>query len=432
MRSFRIRVSPVLLLGSALAALSIGASAAEDVGTTGSSQPTARVREEPSIGPATPEDVTDELEESRMRADSIFGPGPLEPVHRAWDAMADAVEEGIGLKLGMNYTLVYQYGTRAREEPHAAAGDLDLFGSWHVFDLDGRWPGRIVFDTEVRHRAAPITPNELAEQVGSAWPTTVEFDEQDFSVVQVYWDQGSFEDRFRYRLGKQDPSLVFHGGRYTNSSTAYLNAAFSDTPTLPFPEAGFGVTAGVYPSQEVYVLAAVQDALGDREGFSFDDRGLFSALELGFTPGYGERGEGLYNLTFWHTEEREEEGERLPAAWGFALALEKELGEKGNVVPFVRYSWASDAATPVQQLLAVGVGFEEVCGRNRDLIGLGVSWGRPHDRSRPDQYVAEAFYRLHLTRNVNLTPDIQLIVNPSDAPSRRTVWVFGVRLRTLF
>jgi len=44
--------------------------------------------------------------------------------------------------------------------------------------------------------------------------------------------------------------------------------------------------------------------------------------------------------------------------------------------------------------------------------------------------VAEAFNRFHLTQRTHLTPDLQLIVNPCEAPSRRTVWVFG--LRTVF
>ena len=94
-------------------------------------------------------------------------------------------------------------------------------------------------------------------------------------------------------------------------------------------------------------------------------------------------------------------------------------------------SWAS-AATPVEHLLAVGVGLEDVFGQNFDLIGLGLSWGRPRDGPRRDQYALETFYRFHLTEHTHLTPDIQLIVNPSNAPDWSTVWIFGIRLRTLF
>jgi len=52
----------------------------------------------------------------------------------------------------------------------------------------------------------------MGGQVGSLWPTVVSFDVQDFSLVELYWDQGSFDDGFRFRVGKIDPALVLDGG----------------------------------------------------------------------------------------------------------------------------------------------------------------------------------------------------------------------------
>jgi len=93
----------------------------------------------------SPDDVPDLLEESRQQVDSLFGPGPFDSVHRLWNQGANWLEENAGLKIGMNYTLVYQHGTRARDESDSAGGDLDLFGSWKAIDFGGRWPGRLAF-----------------------------------------------------------------------------------------------------------------------------------------------------------------------------------------------------------------------------------------------------------------------------------------------
>lgn len=390
-------------------------------------------REVESLVTETPDDVANQLEESRIVVNSLFGPGPLDPLHKMWNSGANWLEYYTNLWVGMNYTFVYQYGTEALDESHAAGGDFDLFGSWRLFDFDGRWPGRLVFATEARHRAASIAPAELGGQVGSLWPTTVSFNVQDYSLVEFYWEQGSFEDRARLRFGKMDPGLFLDGGRYVSSNTAFLNAAFSDTPTLAFPAVGFGLATVLYPFEETYVAGTVQNANGDRSGTGLDSLGeleLFYAIELGAVPGIGKPGEGHYHVTLWHSDGREKAEQ--PAAYGVALTLEKEFGPASNIVPFLRCSWSSAPATPVAQLVAIGVGFEEVFGQNQDLIGLGLSWGRPHDRSLPDQYVAEAFYRLFLTEHTSLTPDVQLIVNPSLAPDRRNVWVFGLRLRTVF
>jgi porin len=260
----------------------------------------------------------------------------------------------------------------------------------------------------------------------------VGFNVQDPSLVELYWDQGSYEDGFRFRLGKLDPSLFLDGGRYVSANAAFLNAAFSDTPAMPLPAAGLGLAAVLYPAENVYILGSLQDRKGDRTGTGIEsvrDGELFYALEVGLTPAWGEPGEGLYHVTGWYADASSTPD--LPSAGGVALTLEQELGDEGNVVPFLRYSWAS-AATPVEHLLAVGVGLEDVFGQNFDLIGLGLSWGRPRDGSRRDQYALETFYRFHLTEHTHLTPDIQLIVNPSNAPDPSTVWVFGLRLRTLF
>ena len=61
--------------------------------------------------------------------------------------------------------------------------------------------------------------------------------------------------------------------------------------------------------------------------------------------------------------------------------------------------------------------------------GVAVAWGEPSDRDLRDQFMVEGFYRLQLTPAIQLTPDVQFIINPSNAPSEDHVWVVGVRLR---
>lgn len=61
-----------------------------------------------------------------------------------------------------------------------------------------------------------------------------------------------------------------------------------------------------------------------------------------------------------------------------------------------------------------------------------MGWVNPTDSALDDEYVAEVFYRIQLTRNAQLTPDLQLIANPSNAPDDDLLGIFGVRLRTAF
>jgi porin len=191
------------------------------------------------------------------------------------------------------------------------------------------------------------------------------------------------------------------------------------------------LAGAVYPTENTYILAGVHDANGAATSFGQLDRGeLFVAVELGATPNYGEPGAGLYHVTLWHSDARDDAN--VPSGRGVAMTFEQEVGPDGNVVPFVRYSYADGGVTSVRQTFAVGLGLEEPFGQNADLIGIGFSWGQPSDTALKDQYVLEAFYRVFVTPLTHVTPDIQVIFDPVKNPTEDVLAVGSVRLRTLF
>jgi len=70
--------------------------------------------------------------------------------------------------------------------------------------------------------------------------------------------------------------------------------------------------------------------------------------------------------------------------------------------------------------------------QNDDVIGLAASWQESSGRALRDQYVLEAFYRFYITPHTHLSPDIQIVIDPANAPTKDAATVFGVRLRTLY
>lgn len=49
-----------------------------------------------------------------------------------------------------------------------------------------------------------------------------------------------------------------------------------------------------------------------------------------------------------------------------------------------------------------------------------------------DQFTIETYYRLQVTRELAITPSIQLLIDPAINPEKSTLWVFGVRARVAF
>jgi uncharacterized protein YbjQ (UPF0145 family) len=67
--------------------------------------------------------------------------------------------------------------------------------------------------------------------------------------------------------------------------------------------------------------------------------------------------------------------------------------------------------------------------RHRDLMGLGLSWGKPGDDNLDDQYTAEIFYRFQFSRNFAITPGAQMILDPALNPDEDELFFFGLRAR---
>ena len=380
-----------------------------------------------------PDDVGYQLQESEQRIDAIFPSGPLSPLHDVWDEVNEHLQDSIRLDIGLNYTGLYQRADSViRGRRDAAGGDLDFFGRWHLTGCENQWPGAIVFNSEMRHRMSGIAPADL--NTGTLGGTIVSFDVQDFSLIQLYWEQGSFDDGLIVRIGEMDPSLIYDGGRYVSSNYAFLSPAFADTLPMPLPGASLGFAGAIYPTRDTYVAAGMHDANGRRTTAGFDtffgEGEYFTAVEFGWFPNEGKENEGSYHFTLWNIDPRQNAGRRSDR--GIALTMEQQVGPNGNVVPFLRYAYAHRGLNGIRQNLSLGLGFEELFGENFDIAGVAWSWAEPSNSSLRDQYTLEAFYRFMITPHTHLTPDVQVVLDPANAPNKNAVTVFGLRIRTLY
>ena len=100
-------------------------------------------------------------------------------------------------------------------------------------------------------------------------------------------------------------------------------------------------------------------------------------------------------------------------------------------MPFLRLGYSKDGGALWERSVGAGLGYY-MAGR-RDLLGLGVNWGRPSESSfgpgLDDQYTTELFYRLQFSPNFALTPDVQWIIDPANNPDKDQIWVLGLRAR---
>ena len=98
----------------------------------------------------------------------------------------------------------------------------------------------------------------------------------------------------------------------------------------------------------------------------------------------------------------------------------------------MRAGVGDEDVVPVETFLSGGVGAEGLFDRPHDLLGLGVSWSDPSPGvGSRSETLLEAFYRFHLSPTLQLTPDVQVVFNPTNG-TEDTVVLLNVRLNLLF
>jgi porin len=104
-------------------------------------------------------------------------------------------------------------------------------------------------------------------------------------------------------------------------------------------------------------------------------------------------------------------------------------------MPFIRAGYAKDGNSLLERSVSTGFAYQPdpIGGDAGNLLGFGANWGAPNEAvfgaGLDDQYALELFYRLQVTKEIAITPDIQFVMNPALNPGEDNLWVFGLRVR---
>jgi carbohydrate-selective porin OprB len=99
---------------------------------------------------------------------------------------------------------------------------------------------------------------------------------------------------------------------------------------------------------------------------------------------------------------------------------------------------AEEHMSPIEAEFSCGIGLEDPLGRKGDLLGVAYNWSKPSgaldspEFTVSEQSMFEIFYRIQLTGSCQLSPDIQVVVDPGDRSGSAIPVIFGLRLTTDF
>jgi porin len=379
------------------------------------------------------DDVLSNLSAARFDYTSMTKFDPFTWVRGEMQKVNNELDRAARLRIGFAWTALYQHASWTKNgEDDAASADFDFFGRWRPLQTRDTL-GYVIFQTQARYKLfQDITPRDVSSEIGSLWDTANGFNTQSFNLRQLYWQQFLFDNKLTYRIGKVDLGNVFNNNRLQSDNMFFLNEAFSDNPTMAYPDNGFGVDTIWRPHRLFYLAAGAAEADATDTGSGSDrpvrNANWFTVGEVGLTPWFDGLGGGQYRITAWHTDA--DNVGTTSSSSGVSLSLDQDLGPQ--MIAFLRYGYTDGDLTAIEQILAGGLGFKKPFGKNDDFAGIAAAWGSPSDDALGDQGVVEAFYRFQVTPAIQVTPDVQLTIDPSLAPEEDYVWVFGVRVRITF
>jgi porin len=171
----------------------------------------------------------------------------------------------------------------------------------------------------------------------------------------------------------------------------------------------------------------VIDSEGEPQGNlkTLTDRRYMESIELGWMSGSPGKHFRDYRLNFWRDDTA-----TLGSGLGVGIGLEHEM--RSGWTSFGRPGFASNTGTSIKQVEELGMDQMKPFGRRGDMFGISFIHSEPSFGAKHHESFMETFYRLRLTKSIDLDPDLEISNHLTYASRAYTTALLGMRMRIIF
>ena len=385
-----------------------------------------------------PDELRQELDRdaaalSKVPADPILKPDPLGPILEPFDRLTDRINQSARLKIGTTYTFVSQYATATPDSVRhdQTSGRADFTAAWKAYDREST-AGTISLLVRSGTNIGISQQFNLSQSLGSGLTLNCLQGggaQEPIMVNILYWRQDLFNERLSLYIGKIHPNEYISLSMFNNDERAQFLNGGSDG-NLTFASDGAyagGAAVELQATQHVYVHALVIDTEGSPQGNlkTLADRKYMESIELGWLGGSPGKQFRDYRMNFWRDDTA-----TLGSGMGGGIGFEHEL--RSGWTPFGRFGFASNTGSSIKQVEELGLDQVKPFGRRGDMFGISFIHSEPSFGAEHHESVMETFYRLRLTKSVDLGPDLEVSNHPTYASRAYTTALLGMRMRIMF
>lgn len=384
----------------------------------------------------SPDSVGNLLSSNREEKSAFYGLRPFEP----WREWKEKVHQNTGIQFNIDYNSLGFKASDSLGDDSAAGGVLRFYGKWLLTGGDTNDTGSLIFKVENRHAYGDLAPREYGFELGYVGVMNCCYSDQGTRGSNLYWRQSFNDQRVVTYAGFIDSTEFIDAYPLASPWTGFSNLVFATGSASigGLPDGAMGAMAAVWVTDSVYVIGGITDANVDQTDFFrgfdtfFNDFETIKNIDIHWTP---KREDLFFNnthITFWQIDEAEEAGTNS----GYGVAVSFTRAADNKFLPFIRGGWSKDGGSILEASLSVGFGYQDQDVSGAGLLGIGLNWGRPNEDTfgveLDDQYTAEVFYRWQILQDLELTPSIQLLVDPALNPDEDLITVVGLRARVVF
>ncbi len=398
-----------------------------------------------SSDPEDPGQMLNNIQERRAQREALFQVSPLKPLHDASDQMSDSVYQATHIKLGLTLNHLFQKAADVLpgKDDWGTTTDADLVASWELINRGKANMGQLYFHLEGRWNYGTTGPQTIGfNSLASAGGTANAFSEYNptFLVRNLYWQQGSPQSKWAFRIGKITPDSILATSQHITPVTTFLPNAGTGLFVSGYSDSGLGVVGVWHYNERVKILGQVADSNGDRYNLGDISEGdFYKAIELGLKIAPKTKKAGFSKVTVWHTDGTKD-GQPINAntgldGWGVTVKLEHEMTDDGQTIGVLRWGKSFDGAAIYDNQAGAHLLFYEpfgTAGVKNDLIGIAGNWVDSAFANTRDEYNVEVFYRFPLFPGLDTRLSYQYVIDPAFTRDIDNASVFSLGFRTVF
>jgi len=265
-----------------------------------------------------------------------------------------------------------------------------------------------------------------------------------FWLAEAYYAHELFDGKLTFVVGKTEPVVFIDNNAFANNpSSQFVGKPFVNNPILNSEDQLAPIAvASLSPIESISITAlavsssfpnapdqTVQKSIYD----SVIDKPLFAA-QLAYSPKFDEL-KGNYRLYFWDAtyDHVNGAGDTSSGGSGVGLSLDQQVTDWLGL--FARLAYSDRNAYDVDWFWSVGANLKGIIpSRDEDELGIGLAGlkGSVAPDNDGTEFHTEVYYRIVLTKNFAVSPDIQYVTNPQGNSHNDGVFAGMVRVEFSF